>query len=443
MATANATVSTSVPWDRDVSRYQWWVLLAAFLGWMFDSMDTNLYILTLRPMMVELLGPASQPADIPYYGGIIVAIFLVGWGLGGMLFGVVGDYLGRSRTMVLTILVYAIFTGLVAVSQTWWHVAIFRFITALGIGGEWAAGSALIAETWPAHGRAKAGGIMMSAFSVGYFAAALINLTVGPIGWRWVYLVGIAPAILALLIRLRIKEPEPWLNVHRQRAEIRRRGVQSEADRELMALTLPQLFQGKLLRRTVIASLMCFAATFGFWGTQTWVPAMASQILAAQGTPPPQVVAQVSYIAMALNLGALVGLLGVAWLADIVGRRSAFLIAALGNLIVIPLVFTLSRDYTSMLLLVPLFGVFNNGIFAVFVPYFSELYPTKLRTTGAGFCFNAARIVSAAGPYVAGLLVVAFSGSFALAATVIAAIYLLGLIVGWIAPETRGQPLPE
>jgi MFS family permease len=428
-------------WYRGISRYQWWILLAAFLGWMFDSMDTNLYVLTLRPMMSELLGPAAQGPALAYYGGIIVAIFLVGWGLGGLLFGVLGDYIGRSRTMVLTILVYSVFTGLVAFSETWWQVALFRFITALGIGGEWAAGSALIAETWPDRARAKAGGIMMSAFSVGYFVAALINLTVGPISWRWVYLVGIAPALIALVIRLTIKEPERWLAVKRQRDAVRSDGVHTQEQRQLVAFTFPQLFQGALLRRTVLASLMCFAATFGFWGTQTWVPTMSAQILAAAGST--TVVEQVSLIAMSLNAGALIGLLGVAWLADVVGRRRAFMLAAAANLIVIPLVFSAARDFTSLLILVPLFGIVNNGIFAVFVPYFSELYPTRLRTTGAGFCFNAARVVSSSGPYVSGLLVGFYSGSFALAATTVAAIYVLGLLVAWMAPETKGEPLPE
>lgn len=440
MATVH-TASASLPWYSGISRYQWWILAAAFLGWMFDGMDTTLYLLTLRPMMTDLLGPAATASDVAYYGGIIVAVFLVGWGLGGLLFGVVGDMIGRARTMMLTILVYAVFTGLVALSQSWWHVMVFRFITAIGIGGEWAAGSALIAETWPDRGRAKAGGIMMSAYSVGYFAAAIINLTVSPIGWRWVYVVGVVPALIAVVIRWTIHEPERWTAVKKRRDDVRRHGARTESDRELTAFPLTQLFRGALRRRTIIASLMCFAATFGFWGTQTWVPMMTARIVAAEGST--NVVRQVSMVAMALNVGSLIGVLAVAWLADAVGRRTAYLLLAAANLVVVPLVFGAARSYLSLLLLIPLYAMVNNGIFAVFVPYFSELYPTNLRTTGAGFCFNAARIVSSSGPYLSGILVGVYGGSFALTAATVAVIYVFGLGAGWFAPETLGQPLPE
>jgi MFS family permease len=440
MATVH-TPSASLPWYRGISRYQWWILAAAFLGWMFDGMDTTLYLLTLRPMMTDLLGPAATASDVAYYGGIIIAVFLVGWGLGGLLFGVVGDTIGRARTMTLTILLYAVFTGFVALSQSWWHVMAFRFITALGIGGEWAAGSALIAETWPDRGRAMAGGIMMSAYSVGYFVAALINLTVSPFGWRWMYVVGVVPALIAVVIRWTIHEPERWTVVKKRRDDVRRYGARTEADRELAAFPLTQLFRGALRRRTIIASVMCFAATFGFWGTQTWVPMMTARIVAAEGST--NVVRQVSMVAMALNVGSLIGVLAVAWLADAVGRRTAYLVLAAANLIVVPVVFGAARSYNSLLLLIPLYAMVNNGIFAVFVPYFSELYPTNLRTTGAGFCFNAARIVSSSGPYLSGILVGVYGGSFALTAATVAVIYVLGLGVGWLAPETLGQPLPE
>jgi len=435
------TESTNQPWYHGISRYQWWILAAAFLGWMFDGMDTTLYLLTLRPMMTDLLGPAATASDVAYYGGIIIAVFLVGWGLGGLLFGIVGDRIGRVRTMTLTILIYAVFTGFVALSHSWWHVMAFRFITALGIGGEWAAGSALIAETWPDRGRAKAGGIMMSAYSVGYFAAALINLTISPIGWRWVYVVGVVPALIAVVIRRTIHEPERWTIIKQRRDNVLRHGARTESDRALVAFPLRELFRGALRRRTIIASVMCFAATFGFWGTQTWVPLMAGRIVSAEGST--NVFRQVSMVAMALNVGSLIGILAVAWLADAVGRRTAYLLLAAANLVIVPVVFGAARSYTSLLLLIPLYAMVNNGIFAVFVPYFSELYPTNLRTTGAGFCFNAARIVSSSGPYLSGILLGVYSGSFALTAATLAVIYLLGIGVGWLAPETLGQPLPE
>jgi len=195
----------------EVTGYQWLVLTVAWLGWVFDSMDSTLYAMVLQPALQELLGSESSTHGIEWYGGIIFSVFLIGWALGGVLFGVLADYIGRTRTMILTILIYSIFTGMAALSHTWWELLLYRFMTALGIGGEWAAGAALVAETWPEAKRAKAAGILQSAWAAGFFFAALANLFFGAYGWLFLFLIGILPALVTLLVRFMVKEPERWI----------------------------------------------------------------------------------------------------------------------------------------------------------------------------------------------------------------------------------------
>src|SRR5271169_2882702 len=194
-----------------VSRYQLLVLLVAWLGWVFDSMDATIYNLVLTPALRELLGSRNTPENIGWYGGIILAIFLVGWAVGGILFGILADYLGRARTLVITILIYAVFTGLAGFAHSWWQLAIYRFLTALGIGGEWAAGAALVAEVWPEAKRARAAGVLQSAWAAGFLIAAVVNLLLREHGWRSLFVVGVAPAVVALFVRLWVKEPERWV----------------------------------------------------------------------------------------------------------------------------------------------------------------------------------------------------------------------------------------
>ena len=203
-------------WRHGVTPYQWRILLVAWLGWVFDSMDAMIYALVLHPALHDLLQGASGgtpvgDGEIGRYGGIIFSVFLIGWAIGGVLFGVVADYVGRTRTLIVTILIYAVFTGMAALSQDWWHLAIYRFLTALGIGGEWAAGASLVAEVWPEEKRAKAAGVLQSAWAAGFFLAALFNLLLHGYGWRMLFLVGVAPALVALLVRLWVKEPERWV----------------------------------------------------------------------------------------------------------------------------------------------------------------------------------------------------------------------------------------
>jgi MFS family permease len=377
-------------WYHELTPYQWRVLVCACLGWALDIMDGYLYAIILFPAMSDLLA-TTENAVIGWYGGIVLSIFMIGWALGGLIFGPIADRYGRAKTMALTILVYAGFTGLCATAGSWQELAVYRFMTGLGIGGEWSTGAALIAETWPAKSRAKAAGIMQASGGIGFFLASLLYFFVGPYGWRWVFALGVLPAVVAFYIRKSLKG-------------------------------------------------LAVIATFGYQGAIQWVPSWVSALLLAQG--PRAVIAQVSLVTSVLNGGGIVGCLCFPLIADRWGRKTALTIYFWGASIAVPLTFFLVQDYSLAVLISPLVGFFGAGVFTGFAVYLPELFPTAIRATAQGFCYNFARFFSAAAPFVTGAMVSAH-GSFARAITVIGLIYLLGLIVLIFARETKGQPLPD
>ena len=252
MATNQGAVAPSGP---RVTSIQWLALWSGFLGWMFDSMDLNLFTLVLFPSVAQLTG-STNPAEIAQYGGYIMAIKLFCWGLGGIAFGVVADRIGRTKTMVITILIYSIFTGLSGLAQTWTQLAVLQAIAGFGIGGEWAAGAALIAETWPEKSRARAMQVMQMAFAFGFFLAALDNLILGAYSWRWVLAAGALPALIALGVRWFVPEPERWLRVRNDKAVAAMTAVQ----------TFAAIFAPDLRRRTIVGLLVSASMMIGSWG---------------------------------------------------------------------------------------------------------------------------------------------------------------------------------
>ena len=432
---SQTTPAHSSSWREGVTPYQWLVLFVAWLGWVFDSMDATIYAIVLHPALHDLL-PASvgaaTPEAIGWYGGLIFSIFLVGWAIGGVLFGIAADRFGRTKTLIVTILIYAMFTGLAALSQTWWHLAIYRFLTALGIGGEWAAGATLVAEVWPEDKRAKAAGLLQSAWAVGFFLAALFNLLLRAYGWRALFLIGILPAFVSLLVFWWVKEPERWVRARRQ----------EQAAGAASHTKLAELFHGDLRRPTLVGSTLAFVAVFGLWGSTNWTPTLIGTMPDLQGLGREELSARVSYAIMALNAGAVWGYLGFGPLADRFGRRPVFALMCAGSLVMLPVTFLMPREYVHVLLLLPVLGFFNNGIFSGFPIYLPELYPTRLRATGAGFCFNAGRVLASVGPFLTGTLTAAL-GSVGAAVSAVGLIYAVGLMVLPFAPETRGRPLPE
>ncbi|MBZ5545685.1 MAG: MFS transporter [Acidobacteriia bacterium] len=420
----SASRATS-PW-RQLSGYQWLVLFVAWLGWVFDSMDALIYSLVMTPALRELLGPHATPENIGRYGGAIFSVFVVGWALGGITFGVVADRLGRARTLVITILIYAVFTALAGFSHTWWELALYRFLTALGIGGEWAAGATLVAEVWPESLRVKGAGLLQSAWGAGYFLAAAIYFSLSSQSWRVMFFVGIVPAVVALLVRLKVHEPERWVAA-RASAGARRPG-------------LAELFTPERRRDTLVGTALAFTAVFGLWGATNWAPTLIRELLGPRGLDEAARVRLVSLAIMSLNAGAIVGYLAFAPLAEWLGRRGAFLVMLVGSAVAVPATFLFPTSYSTAVLLFPALGFFTNGIFSGFPIYLPELFPTRIRATGAGFCFNAGRVLAAGGPLLTGVLVASL-GTFARAASSIAVIYLLGLIALFWARETKEDVL--
>lgn len=412
---------TEESWYREITPYQWRVFVCVLLGWALDIMDGYLYAIILFPAMSQLLG-TTESGVIGWYGGIILSIFMVGWALGGILFGVIADRYGRAKTMALTILIYAAFTGLAALSRSWVELAAWRFLTGLGVGGEWAAGTALLAESWPERSRAKAAGIMQSAGGLGFFLATVLYLLLGPLGWRWVFVGGILPALLAFYIRRSLHEPERWERTRREPGR------------------LSKLMTPQVRRDLLVGTALAVVATFGFQGAIQWVPTWISAMLHSQGIA--NVPAKVGLITVILNAGGIIGCLFYAPLADRWGRKTAFLFYFLGGLASVQLTFLLVQEFTPALLLAPIMGFFSAGLFAGFAVYFPELFPTAIRATAQGFCFNFARFFSAVAPFITGLLTSA-RGSFAYAIAIAGLVYLLGCFILPFARETRGQPLPD
>ncbi|MGO9232318.1 MAG: MFS transporter [Bryobacteraceae bacterium] len=419
------TESTRPPTACGLSRYQLLVLLVAWLGWVFDSMDATIYNLVLTPALRELLGHRATPENIGWYGGIILAIFLVGWALGGVLFGVLADYLGRAHTLVITILIYAVFTGLAGFSHSWWELAIYRFLTAFGIGGEWAAGATLVAEALPESWRVKGAGILQSAWGAGYFLAAGVYLPLSNKSWRVMFFVGLIPALVGLFARLKVHEPERWKATR-----------PSGAGR----LTLWELFAPAQRRDTIVGSALAFVAVFGLWGATNWTPSLVREMFEPGRLAGAGITHMVSYAVMSLNGGAIIGYFAFPPLAERIGRRPAFGWMMAGAAITIPAIFLVPRSYSTVLAMLPVLGFFTNGIFSGFPVYLPELFPTRIRATGAGFCFNAGRLLAATGPFLTGYLVVQL-GTFGRAASAVALIYVVGILVLFFARETKGQSL--
>lgn len=435
-----------VVWYKAISRKQWSALLASNLGWVFDGFESFALVLTAASALRQLL-PAADHASIPFYVGAIIGINLLGWGVGGIMGGVMADYLGRKRTMILAILGYSLLTGLSAFSFDWWSFALMRFFVGIAVGSEWATGSSMIAELWPDRARGKAAGLMQCGLGIGFFLASLVWLfmqTLGPDAWRYIYLVGVLPALLTLWIRRSIPESEKWEQSAKRRKEaaaLKRTGATLTEDQVgLTTFTLVDLFSDKSLRgRTIIVFIMSLSTTFGFWGISTWVPPFIAASATAQGLNGG---AWASYAGMAYTTGSVLGYIALGFAADAWGRKPVTLIYFTCALALTPVLFFTTRDPATLLLLASLNAFFSNGLFTWMPIWLPELYPTRVRATALAFAFNGPRFFAFVGPLVGGSLVVS-SGGFGQAAMAVALIYVLGILATPLLPETRGKPLPE
>jgi MFS family permease len=457
------------PWYKLLNGYHWFVLSVAALGWLFDTMDQRIFLVSREVALTELLGyryaegggliaPDGQVLDTAHadaarleirrYSGWATTIFMLGWATGGLYFGMMGDRWGRARTMLITILVYSLFTGLSALSQHWWDFMIYRFITGLGVGGEFAAGVALVAEVMPARARPQALGLLQALSAVGNIAGSLISGVVLPHGWQWMYLVGTIPALLVVCVMRSLREPESWVKA-------RSHATAEETVAHEMGSLKDMLGNPRWRRNATVGFILALSGVIGLWGVAFWSFELVNEAL--RGTPREEVISIRAVGTAFQDVGAFVGILAFSYVAGRLGRRAAFAIAFVIGYASIFFVFGYMRTAADVYWMLPILGFCTLAVFGGYAIYFPELFPTRLRSTGTGFCYNAARFIAAVGPffltgldgYFAEVRPQVLSGiggvdsSFRYAALSVASVYVLGLLVLPFAPETRGKPLPE
>jgi MFS family permease len=434
------------PWYRALGRTQWHALVASNLGWTFDGFEVFSLILTVGFALRQLLGPSEYPL-IPAYAGAILAITVFGWGLGGLLGGVLADYLGRKRSMTLAILAYSALTGLSALSWDWLSFAAFRFLVGLAIGSEWATGASITAELWPADQRGKGGAFLHAGYPIGSILASgvwLVIGTTGPDAWRYMYLIGVLPALVVFWIRRNIPESPRWEESNKRRRaahDLRRQGrVLEGEDAALVRFTLVDMFAEPAVRsRLFWTFVMSLSVTIGYWGVSTFVPSFVGSVATAAGLSAERWAALVG---LAQNLGALIGYCAFGFFADAFGRKPTAMLFYAMCLILTPIAYLWVHEIYLLLLVFAVYGAFIQGVFSWTSIWLPELFPTRMRATAASFIFNAPRFISAVAPLIAGTLIVGLGG-YGKAATIIGMFYVLGLVAVPFLPETKGIPLPE
>jgi MFS family permease len=437
------------------------VLLAAFLGWLFDGYEIGLFPVIARPSLKELLAGANDALIGPWIS-YITAAFLLGAALGGLIFGWLGDRIGRVRAMALSILTYSLVTGFGYFCASPMQLALVRFVSALGMGGQWSLGVALVMECWPEKWRPLLAGTIGAAANFGFLlvgaTARLYQVT--PESWRWMLIVAAAPAFLVVFIILLVPESERW-----------KHSVRSGASHPVR-----EVFGRALRKRTLLAIAFASVALIGTWGSVQWLPAWSNQMVSLQGfarlraehpewyaagpggattvpsaarTSAETLVKQdagkaTADMQMIQGIGAILGTLLAPLIGASLGRRPAFFLLCLASEVVCAVTFrTVSSYGTALLALAFLMSLSTASFYGWFPLYLPELFPTRARATGQGLSYNFGRIFAAGGALMQGELMSVFGGSYARAGAVVTLIYLLGMVLIWFAPETKGKPLPE
>lgn len=487
------------PWWTGMTRYHWFVLVVAALGWLFDCLDQQLFILARPAAMSDLLGHITDAkvlaSEAQKYGDIATSVFIAGWATGGLIFGMLGDRIGRAKTMLITILMYSLFTGLSAMSVSIYDFAFYRFLTGLGVGGEFAVGVSLVAEVMPSRARPYALSLLQALSAFGNISAALINLGLGMAEgegfvsspWRIMFCIGALPALLTIVIRRNLKEPEAW---------------QKSRDEGKVASTTQtyrELFGHPVWRKHALLGLvLACSGVIGLWAVGFYVPDLtrqvqtkpvtaavyAAEIAAAEGagnavratalrqvqeavaanaveglggdllevkkSVDPKIKGRLTYYqsfsSIAINIGAFCGMFGFGALSQRIGRKKTFAIALLAAFISTVTVFWTLRDLWQIFVLVPVMGFCQLSLFGGYAVYFPELFPTRLRSTGVSFCYNVGRFVAAVGPLVKLWLNQVFRDTpepLRYAGVTMCLVFLVGLFVLPFLPETQGKPLPE
>lgn len=450
MSLHSAPVNTGekYAWYKDLTRYHWFVVIVASVGWMFDTMDQQLFNLARKPAIAELLGATASTGEKDYQAGLSTAIFMIGWALGGLLFGVLGDRLGRVKTMTLTILTYSLFTVANAFSTGIWDFCLYRFLCGFGVGGQFAVGVALVAEVVPARTRPYALGLVQAMSAVGNMMAAVTGIILGQLeqsgaigsAWRYLFIVGAIPAPLAIIVFKKLKEPEAWLKA---RQENKRMGSFGDL-----------LGDARWRPRAIVGMLLAFAGVVGLWGIgffsfDLFRPALERSFIAQGYTGAAlngKITTWIGLTSLFQNLGAFFGIYAFTYLTQYTGRRIAFAVSFVAAMGMTAYTFLNLNVQSDIFWMVPLMGFAQLSVFGGYAIYLPELFPTHLRSTGTSFCYNVGRLVAAAGPLSLGVLARnVFQGPNALryAGVSMCAVFVVGLLALPFAPETKDKPLPE
>jgi MFS family permease len=439
---APVKLSPTPRWYSGATAGQWLALLAALLGWMFDGFEQGVFPILARPALVQLLGlqemarqvkdeslpkearaRAREVVDEPVrrWNAVMSAAYLFGAAAGGLAFGWLGDRVGRVRAMVVSVLTYAVFTGLCGLAQSPWHLGVLRFTAALGMGGEWSLGVALVMESWSAHARPVLAGLIGAAANVGFLATGVVGAFLDTqTYWRYVFLACVLPALLTFLLRTFVPESERWRQAAASGPKAR----------------VADIFTPRLRRRSLLGASLGAVALLATWGGVTWIPLWlgqaAGQELAARGQ-------------MCGALGAVIGAFLGAVIGGRLSRRLGYLALCVLSLVVCQFLFLGFRAGPFdawFFATVVLAGACSAAFYGWLPLYLPELFPTRIRATGQGFSYNAGRVLAGVG-----VLVVSFAvnvgGNYPLASALVCSVYVVGIVLAWFIPETKGQPLPE
>ncbi len=401
---------------------QWMTLVAAFLGWMFDGLEMGIFPIVARPALQQM--GLTAEGDISKWMANVTALFLLGAAGGGFVFGWLGDRIGRVRAMSLSILTYSLFSGLCYFAEAPWHLGALRFVSALGMGGEWSLGVALVMECWPEKARPWLAAAIGAASNVGFALIGLITFryNVTAESWRWVMLVGAAPALLTFFIRLFVPESARW----------------KEAVSEKTSRPLQELFAAGRWKTTLLAIAISSIALIGTWGAVQWAPVWVDKMT---GGKIPEAKAMTGLVSA---LGAIVGCVVGPLVGGTIGRRPTYFLLCLASLLACGYLFRTFESYgPAFLLTIGAVGACTASFYGWLPLYLPELFPTRARATGQGLSYNFGRIFAAAGAIAQGDLVKYYGDSYAKAGATVTLIYILGLVVIWLAPETKGKPLPN
>jgi len=428
-------------WWRDVTPYQWWVLGVSSLAWMFDCMGQQFFALGRQPAITQLLGHGATSEAVAEYAGYSTSIFMIGWATGGVLFGILGDRIGRVKTMLLTVLFYSLFTGLSALSVGVIDFMIYRVVTGLGVGGMFAAGVALVAETMPDHARPFALGWLQAFSTVGNMTAALVGMALGGLqqagivgsAWRWMFVIGGLPALLCLVIARRLHEPEQWRKASLEKTKLG---------------SMTELFSHPRWRRhAIVGLLLAFSGVVGLWGIGYFSYDLLRTVFDRTNLTAGQKTFWIGTTSLLQNLGAFFGVYVFTQVTQRIGRRRAFAYSFVAALLMTSFTFAFLRRFTDIFWMIPLMGFTHLALFGGYSIYLPELFPTRLRSTGTSFCYNVGRFVAAAGPLALGLLTsrvfVHQAEPMRWAGVTMSVVFLVGLATLPFAPETLGRPLPE